>query len=87
MYERFPHFSVRIPIEPSHEEALHRAAARQAMAEQPRWKHPCVVDDENITAAEDLREIAKVVVADGAAGAIEEEESRAATCCRRLLGD
>ena len=58
MHERVP---VRV-VHALEQQTLDRAAARVAAPDQPRRKHARVVDDEQVAGAEQLRQIAAIVV-------------------------
>jgi hypothetical protein len=81
------HERVPVPVvHPFEQHALGRAAARVAAAEQPRGKHPRVVDDEKIAGREQVRQIANARLVPRARVAVDNEEARRAAR-RGVLGD
>jgi hypothetical protein len=77
-----------IGLQATDQQALDGAARRIAAAEQPRGKHPGVVDDEEVTPVEEVGQGAHAGVGDDGAGrAIENEQPRRLTVGGRLLRD
>jgi hypothetical protein len=69
------------------QETLDRAAARIATAEQARRVDPRVVDDQQITRAQEPRQPRDVGVRQRSARAIDHQQASGAANGRRLLGD
>ena len=84
MHERNPYVS---HVGRPNQEALCRAAAGQAHADQAGRKHPGVVDDEQIAGAEERWKIGELPVRHLAAGAVQHKEPAAAALGGRLLRD
>jgi hypothetical protein len=72
-------------LEPSHEQTLRRAASRQSPAKQTRWKHQSVVDDEQVSAPKQRRQIRELMIGEGAGGAVEDQQTRKPPPLRGLL--
>ena len=76
-----------VSAEALEQENFDAAAAGLAPPQEPGWKHPRVVDDEQIPRPEPRRQIADAGVGDRASDALEHQEPRGAALGRRRLRD
>src|SRR3954465_3678214 len=83
MHERLP----SIAVQAGDQQTLDGPAARHAAAKQARRKHARVVDDEKVSAPEQLRERGDRGIVDRARRSMEDEKARATALPRRLLRD
>jgi hypothetical protein len=91
MHQRFPPLAGvtlgRLADRASDQQTLDRATAWHAAAEKARRKHPSIVDGEDVTFAQQLRQVRDRPVRHLSAGAIEAQQPGRAALGDRLLRD